>query len=448
MPFTHLDFAAHHHTMTSMLHPSQELSKLLEWTGHLSDLGINTLSLGPVFKSSRHGYDTADYFHIDRRLGTREQFSELCSELHRRGFRVMLDGVFNHVGRDFWAFRELRSHPESSPYADWFAGFQPGKRSPFGDPFWYEGWNNHFELVKLNLRHPAVRDHLFQAVNHWMDDYQIDGLRLDAADALDLDFVHALADMCHQKRPDFWMWGEIIHGDYNRWAGPGMLNSITNYECYKGLHSSLNDRNYFEIAYALKRQSGSDGIYKNIRLYNFVDNHDVNRVASELRIPAHLNPLYTLLLSMPGVPAIYYGSEWGLRGKRTPYSDQALRPRLDLPQTRSDIPEPDLPNTLKNLISIRKGSPAIRQGDYRELLVQSEQLAFSRSFADETIIVVLNAAQGPIEIDITLPDPVNGKAIDLLNRGEAVEIKDKTFHTTVPACWGRIFKIGQPKTRT
>ncbi len=220
-----------------------------------------------------------------------------------------MDGVFNHVGRDFWAFRDLLSRPESSPYQSWFAGFQLGKRSPLGDPFWYEDWNGHYSLVKLNLAHPDVRSHLFQAIETWMREYRIDGLWLDAADVLDPSFIHDLGSFFRGLKPDFWMWGEIIHGDYRRWANPDMLDAVTNYEVCKGLHSSLNDRNYFEIACALNRQFGPNGLYRGLPLYNFADNHDVNRVASDLKHPDHLYPLYALLFSMPGVSSLYYGSE-------------------------------------------------------------------------------------------------------------------------------------------
>ena len=421
--------------------PQARLQSLLDWTDHWRSLGVNTLALGPIFDSSRHGYDTADYFHLDRRLGTREEFARLSAELHARGFRILLDGVFNHVGRDFWAFRDLLNRPESSPYQSWFTGFQLGKRSPLGDPFWYEGWNGHYSLVKLNLSHPNVRAHLFQAVQYWMEAFGIDGLRLDAADALDLGFIHDLASFCHRLNPHFWMWGEIVHGDYRRWANPEMLDAVTNYECYKGLYSSLNDHNYFEIAYALNRQFGPQGVYRGLPLYNFVDNHDVNRVASDLKNPAHLFPLYALLFSMPGVPSLYYGSEWGIQGQRTPSSDRALRPQLDLAQTSQNAPQPALPDFLARLARVRHASSALQRGDYRELLVRSEQLALMRSSPEETVVVMLNAASSPAEIEVTLPGLGTGHASDLLNPRETFGIQGGRLRAGVPACGARILKV-------
>ena len=183
------------------------------------------------------------------------------ADLHQRGMRLILDGVFNHVGRDFWAFRDVQHNRESSPYRDWFSGLRFDGRSPYGDPFTYEPWNGHYDLVRLNLAHPAVREHLFEAIRSWVRDFDIDGLRLDVADCLDFDFLRALHDFCSTLKPDFWLMGEVVHGDYRRWVNPQMLDSVTNYEAYKGLYSSLAEKNYFEIAYALNRQFGPGGLY-------------------------------------------------------------------------------------------------------------------------------------------------------------------------------------------
>ncbi|MEO1255282.1 MAG: alpha-amylase family glycosyl hydrolase [Bacteroidota bacterium] len=165
-------------------------------------------------------------------------------------------------------------------------------------------------------------------------------MRLDAADAISFDFFPLLKAHCRNQKSDFWLMGEVVHGDYYRWANDEMLDSTTNYEAYKGLYSSHLDCNLFEIAYSLNRQFSEDGIYKDLTLYNFVDNHDVNRLASNLKNPAHLYTIYGLLFTMPGIPSLYYGSEWGIAGKRTDQSDHMLRPTLSLDKV--DAPEPDL----------------------------------------------------------------------------------------------------------
>jgi cyclomaltodextrinase len=422
--------------------PIPRLEKIHEWIGHLRELQVNALYLGPVFESTAHGYDTADYFRVDRRLGTNETLVNLIKDLHHNGIKVILDGVFNHVGRDFWAFRDLQQNGEHSAYRHWFQGVDFSARSPFGDSFRYEGWNGNYDLVKLNPHSAEVKDHLFQVIRLWVQEFDIDGLRLDVADCLDHQFMLELSSFCHLLRPDFWLMGEVVHGDYNKWANPDMLNSVTNYECYKGLFSSLVDKNYFEIAYALKRQFGQGGIYRNLNLYNFADNHDVDRVASSLKDPKYLYVLYCLLFTMPGIPSIYYGSEWGLDARRTQKDDRPLRPALDLVQLRSASPQPDLPAAITNFASIRRNSSALRHGDYKELFVASEQFAFSRNTNHETVIVLLNAASTNATFDILVSLPHGTKLVDLLNPNDEFHVDNGRLRVEkVYPCWARILHI-------
>lgn len=419
--------------------PVPRLEQIRAWLDHIQALGANALYLGPVFESSAHGYDTADYYWVDRRLGSNETLAQLSAALHRRGLRLVLDGVFNHVGRHFWAFRDVLENGPSSPYCDWFCNLNFDHRSPYNDPFSYEGWNGHYELVKLNLGNPLVHDHLMGAVESWIRQFDIDGLRLDAADCLDFGFMRQLAAFCRRLKPDFWLMGEVIHGDYRRWTNPELLDSVTNYECYKGLYSSHADRNYFEIAYALNRQSGPGGIYRDLRLYNFADNHDVDRVASKLADPAQLYPLYALLFTMPGIPSIYYGSEWGLPGKKLNNSDLPLRPRLDLAQLLQHSPQPDLPKTLGRLAAVRQSSPALRTGSYQPLWVASQQMAFLRTAGSEQVVVALNASNRPAEIELKLP--VSGGLVDLLNPPERFSAPAGRCVLPLPPAWARILRV-------
>ncbi|MCI9272502.1 MAG: DUF1653 domain-containing protein [Clostridiales bacterium] len=391
------------------------IDKLRDWIPHLKEIGVNALYIGPVFESSEHGYDTKDYYQIDKRLGDNHCFRTLCDELHQNGIRVILDGVFNHVGREFWAFTDVQRNGQSSHYCNWFHNLNFGGGSPMGDPFWYEGWQGHYNLVKLNLRNPEVVDHLLGAVGQWMNDFGIDGLRLDAADCVDPDFFKQLRQFCKSRKPDFWLVGEIIHGDYNRWANPDMLDSVTNYECYKGLYSSHNDKNYFEIAHSLNRQFGAGGIYRNINTYNFVDNHDVNRLASTLRNPEHIYNVYSLLFTMPGVPSIYYGSEWGLSGVKQNGSDAPLRPCLEL----STIPSPNqkLSAHIGRLAALRKQLPALQTGAYEQVVVKNEQLVYKRVKEGQTVYVALNLADQEFRLDFgmdatkVLMDPLHGNEV-------------------------------------
>jgi len=419
--------------------PNPRLEQIEGWLDHIQALGANALYLGPVFESDAHGYDTADYYWVDRRLGSNETLAQLSAALHRRSMHLVLDGVFNHVGRHFWAFRDLREHGADSAYCDWFCNLRFDHRSPYNDPFSYEGWNGHYELVKLNLGNPQVREHLFGAVESWVRQFDIDGLRLDAADCLDFDFMRALAAFCRGLKPDLWLMGEVIHGDYRRWANPETLDAVTNYECYKGLYSSHADRNYFEIAYALNRQFGAGGLYRGLRLYNFADNHDVDRVASLLSDPAHLYPLYALLFSMPGIPSIYYGSEWGLEGKKVNGNDQLLRPQLELDKLVRYSPQPDLPNALARLAAMRLDSPALQAGSYQQLLVAAQQFAFLREAGSERVVVALNAAGQAAEVELKLTFGCSA-LVDLLNPGERFAVSGGRCTVSIPHTWARILR--------
>jgi len=390
------------------------LEQLHHWLDHLQWLGVNTILLGPIFQSSTHGYDLIDYNQIDRRLGYDETAHLFSKEVHRRGMRLILDAVFNHSGRDFWAFQDLLKNHENSPYKNWYQDVRFDQTSPMGDPFTYQTWDGHYSLPKFNLKNPEVRDYLLHATRNWIEKINIDGLRLDAADNVSLEFWHALRDFTTNLRPDFWLMGEVVHGDYQTWANADHLHSVTNYEAYKGLYSSFNDKNYFEIAYTLDRQFGPQGLYKDLMLYNFVDNHDVNRIASQLENKKNLIPLYVLLFTMPGVPSIYYGSEWGIIGERNNYSDQALRPALNVNQLIAHAPEPKLPLLIKHLAAFRKSHLALQTGKYRQALVNHQQFAFWREGEHQKILVAINSAEATSEIKLNhLPDHHQIKSADL-----------------------------------
>ena len=237
--------------------PASRIGKIGDWAEHIRRLGADAVYLSPVFESDRHGYDTRDYRKIDCRLGTNEDFARVCETLHGHGIKVVLDGVFNHVGRGFWAFRDVQERKWDSPYKDWFHINFDGN-SNYNDGFWYEGWEGHYELVKLNLRNSAVADHLLESIRLWVEWFHIDGLRLDVAYCLDREFLHRLRQFCDGLKPEFFLVGETLHGDYNQWVNDAMLHSCTNDECYKGLYSSLNSMNLFEIVHSLTRQFGPE----------------------------------------------------------------------------------------------------------------------------------------------------------------------------------------------
>ena len=403
------------------------LDKVLEWIPHFKEMNVDAVYFGPVFESVEHGYDTVDYKKIDRRLGDNNSFRFICDRLHENGIRVILDGVFNHVGRKFPQFVDIQEKGQASGYCDWFQNLNFGGQSPCGDPFWYEGWNGHYNLVKLNLRNVGVCDHLIDAINYWIESFGIDGIRFDAADCIDFDFFKRIRSFCKGKKPDFWLMGEIIHGDYNRWANPEMLDSVTNYECYKGIYSSHNDKNYFEIDYSINRQSGvNGGIYKNINLYNFVDNHDVNRIASTVNNPAYLPLVYTLEYTMPGIPSIYYGSEYGVQGRKENNSDDNLRPCLHLADMeRENI---DLYRHIVKLGRIYKAYPAVRTGYYERIQITNQQLLFKKVQGDQTIYIALNLGDYQYDFNFSTHLPA---LVDVLSANQ-IEVKDGNAHISMP----------------
>ncbi len=409
------------------------LDKIYEWIEHLKKLKINAIVFNPVFESTSHGYDTIDYKKIDCRLGDNNSFKKICDTLHKNGIKVLLDGVFNHVGREFFAFKDIQQKGSSSPYCSWFQNLNFNGRSPKGDNFWYEGWAGHYELVKLNLQNKDVVNYLIDIVRFWIDEFDIDGLRLDAADVMDTNFFRQLRNFTRSKKDDFWMYGEMVGGDYNKITRNDGLHSVTNYECFKGLYSSHNDRNYFEIAHSLQRQFSNGGIYKNIYTYNFVDNHDVNRLASTVNDKRHLKNIYTLLYCMPGVPSIYYGSEWAVKGKRTKHCDHNLRPCLDI----DSIPDADnnLCSFLYTLGNVRRHLEGLKYGDFENIVIKNEQYVFRRRTSSQTVYIALNLSDNQSETGFS----VDGNFIltDVLN-GNAKFQADGYINLNIPPYSGRI----------
>lgn len=394
------------------------LDKIYDCIEHMKKLSANVLVLNPVFESSRHGYDTIDYRKIDCRLGDNNSFKQICNTLHENGIRIILDGVFNHVGREFFAFKDIQQNLQNSRYCNWFQNLNFGGSSPMGDPFWYEGWAGHYDLVKLNLQNDDVVNYLLDSVKFWIDEFGIDGLRLDAADCIDIEFFKKLRRVCKSKKPDFWLYAELTHGDYNRWANSETLDSATNYECYKGIYSSHNDHNYFEIAHSLNRQFGNGGIYNNIYTYNFVDNHDVNRIASELRDKNHLFNVYSLMYTMPGVPSIYYGSEFGIEGKRSDHSDYELRPCIDLNNVANA--DYNLFNHIVKLGKIRLALEALKYGKFENVNIMNEKLVYKRYTDNQTVFVAFNLTDHDERIGFDTRS--NAKLTDALNGNEIFDV--------------------------
>ena len=384
---------------------THKIKKVEEWIPHMKKLGINAIYFSPVFESDTHGYNTRDYKKIDVRIGTNQDFKEVCQRLHENGIRVVLDGVFNHGGRGFYQFQDVLKNREASPYLNWFH-INLGGNSNYDDGLWYEGWEGNYDLVKLNLQNGEVVHHILDAVQYWIDEFNIDGLRLDVAYCLDENFVRTLRSFTTEKKPDFFLLGEMLHGDYNRLMNDSMLHSVTNYECYKGLYSSFNSMNMFEINHSLLRQFGPENwtLYKGKHLLSFVDNHDVTRVASILSNEKHLPLIYAMCFGMPGIPCVYYGSEWGTRADKS-QGDPALRPCFEQPEWN------ELSEFISKLAEAKKNSEALNYGSFRSVLLTNRQCIFERASGHERVMVAINADEAPFTAHF---DAGCGMATDLI----------------------------------
>lgn len=364
---------------------TSRILKVKDWVDHMNKLGINSIYFSPVFESDTHGYNTRDYRKIDCRLGTNEDFKDVCDTLHENGIKVVLDGVFNHAGRGFFAFEDVLKNRENSPYLSWFHIDLNGN-SNYNDGLWYEGWEGNYDLVKLNLFNEEVVNYLFESVRFWIENFDIDGIRLDVAYCLPPEFAARLRSFCDSLKKDFFLVGEMLHGDYNRLMNDTMLHSATNYECYKGLHSSFNCMNMYEINHSLLRQFGPENwtIYRGKHLLSFVDNHDVTRVASILTNKEHLPLIYAMLFGMPGIPCVYYGSEWGAEARKEE-GDPALRACFEAPEWN------DLTEYISVLTKIKKESAPLNYGGYSSSLLTNKQSVFERNLNSDRVYIAINA---------------------------------------------------------
>ena len=417
--------------------PVHRLRELFPWIRHIKEIGCNAIYIGPLFESEGHGYETTDYQKLDGRLGTNEDLKEFVSLAHQNGIRVIFDGVFNHTGRNFFAMQDIRKNRENSPYRDWYQNVNFWGNNEFNDGFSYDNWGGYNIMAKLNQRNPAVRDYICNVIRFWVQEFDVDGIRLDAADVLDFDFMKALRHTANEVKPEFWLMGEVIHGDYTRWVNEGTLHSVTNYHLHKALYSGHNDHNYFEIAHTVKRLYGMGGNKPDgLKLYNFVDNHDVERIYTKLSNKAHFTPVHVLLYTLPGIPSIYYGSEFGIEGKKTYGTDAPLRPHLELENYRNCLTENGYTKLIAALGRIRQSQPALSYGDYQELLLTNRQYAFSRNWNGTSVLVVVNNDDN--EASFRLPAGNYGTYVGLLS-GRKVSAEGGWIQVSVAGCSGDIY---------
>ena len=412
--------------------PVHRLNTLLPWIDHIKEIGCTALYIGPLFESVGHGYETTDYKKLDSRLGTNEDLTNFVKACHDKGIRVIFDGVFNHTGRDFFAFKDIQKNRENSPYVNWYCNVNFGGNTEYNDGFSYENWGGYNLLVKLNQRNPEVQNYICDVIRFWVSEFDIDGIRLDAADVLDFDFMRVLRHTADEVKKDFWLMGEVIHGDYSRWVNGQTLHSVTNYALHKALYSGHNDHNYFEIAHTVKYlQNMGD-----LDLYNFVDNHDVERIHTKLQNKAHFAPVHVLLYTLPGVPSIYYGSEFGIDGKKEKFSDASLRPALDLKDYADAVTKNPCTALIAALGKVRQGTPALSYGSYSELALTNRLFAFARVLDGVRVIVTVNNDDS--EAEMNLPTGSADEYVGALT-GKKVRVEYGRIRVSIAANSGEIW---------
>lgn len=412
--------------------PVHRLNTLLPWVDHIKEIGGSALYIGPLFESVGHGYETTDYKKLDSRLGTNEDLTAFVAYCHEQGIKVIFDGVFNHTGRDFFAFKDIQANRENSQYKDWYCNVNFWGNNEYNDGFSYDNWGGYNLLVKLNQKNPAVVDYICNVIRFWVSEFDVDGIRLDAADVLDFDFMKALRRTANEVKPDFWLMGEVIHGDYSRWVNGETLHSVTNYTLHKALYSGHNDHNYFEIAHTVRRLQNMG----TLKLYNFVDNHDVERIYTKLTNKAHFAPVHVLLYTLPGVPSIYYGSEFGIEGRKEYGSDDSLRPALNIEDYKDSVKTNPCTALIAALGKVRQAVPALSYGSYDELMLTNRQFAYARDLDGTRVIVSVNNDDAPAGMHLAAG---NCTAYIGALSGEKVSVQDGHINITQPANSGEIW---------
>ncbi len=388
------------------------LRRIVDWLDHAITLGASGIALGPIFASRTHGYDTTDHFHIDPRLGDDADFDLLVGEAHRRGLRVLLDGVFNHVGTDFPRYREALDGGPDSPASAWFRRGRKG----FGN---FEG---HGDLIALDHRNPAVADYTVEVMSHWLA-RGADGWRLDAAYAVPERFWSEVLPRVRQAHPDAWFVGEVIHGDYAQWVSAG-FDSVTQYELWKAVWSSLNDGNFHELDWALKRHNA---FVEQFAPLTFVGNHDVTRIASRMTDPRHVGHALVLLFTLGGVPSVYAGDELGLRGVKEDRAggDDAVRPEFSAP----DEVDNDVFRLHQHLIGLRRRHPWLHRAVTSPVTLDNRHYVYETRNGDDALIVALNIdAEEPLKLALRDAGRARGRVIS----GSGAPPPEERDQVTVP----------------
>lgn len=374
------------------------LEHVTAWLDHVVALGLSGVALGPVFASATHGYDTVDHLRVDPRLGTEADLVALCDAAHERGLRVTLDGVFNHVGRGFGPFAEVLRLGPDAPTASWFDLQWPAGAGPGTEPG-YRDFEGHHALVALRHDEPAVADYVTRVMTYWAE-RGVDGWRLDAAYAVPPGFWTRVLPAVRAAHPDQYVFGEVLHGDYAAVVAEAGFDAVTQYELWKAVWSSLNDANFFELAWALERHNG---FLEHFVPLTFIGNHDVTRIASRLSDPRHVAHAVGLLMTLGGTPTVYAGDELGLTGVKEDREggDDAVRPRFaDAPGPVEGTAAAPAYHLHRELIGLRRRHPWLHHARTEALTCTNTTLVYRTAATGGALIVALSLDDGPTALAV------------------------------------------------
>jgi len=367
------------------------------WLDHVVELGLNGLQLGPVFASSTHGYDTVDHFRIDPRLGDEDDFDRLVAAAHARGVRILLDGVFNHVGRRHPAFLALEKQGPDAATADLFRVRWSGWRR--GDAVPADVFEGHDLLVALDHDSAAVEDLVVAVMTHWLD-RGVDGWRLDAAYAVPPAFWAQVLPRVRQRHPDVYITGEVIHGDATAIVRTSTMDSVTQYELWQGIWHGLADRNCHELAHAVER---NNALLATFVPSTFVGNHDVTRIASAVGDPRHLPHALAVLFTVAGTPSVYAGDEYGMQAVKEERlgGDDAVRPTF--PPAPPADPELDSAareamRTHQALIALRRQHPWLHRAHTDVVHLDNTSIVLRTATGDSAVVAALNLGDAAVTV--------------------------------------------------
>lgn len=379
-------------TWNAATRPIRRIDRVLLWIEQLKKLNVNAVYFSPVLQSDTHGYNTRDFYTLDSRLGSNEDFAAVCNTLHENGIRILFDSLFNHVGRGFWAFRDIRNNMQKSLYIDWFAEIDFSRNTPCSDGFYYKSYEDNWDFPELNLENEEVVQHIFGAIRKWVDMFAIDGLRVGIADFMSQKFLRRLREFSSNMSAGLGGNLAILGETYDSKSCKKIVNeekahASTNSELHSSIVNSVKTKNFFELDFTLRREFGVEGIYTHTTLANFLDNHDITRFAQVVQDKEALRLAWGLLFAFPGIPCIYYGSEWGVLGNNDEVSHWGVRPSFEKPVWN------DLTDFIQKVSLVRKKSPALRYGNYRYVFLSKSQYIFSRESCGQTIFIAVNASE-------------------------------------------------------